>query len=167
MEDYRKIRIGTVQVGIVGLQGVLAELAGQAQTLAAEKVGPLIREKLAIGNYFAPGSEPLYEEAFLREYQKHCGLPVTDNSSAVLTIKVIGPGCPRCERLRDDVLQALSAADLPADFEYVSDPQEVAVYGLIALPALMINGRLKSAGRVPGRSDLQNWLTGKDGQGEL
>lgn len=163
MEDYRKIRIGKMQVGIVGLQGVLAELAGQAETLPAEKVGPLIREKLTKRNYFAPDSEPLYEEAFLREYQKHLGLPVTDNSSTELTVKVIGPGCPRCEQLRDDVLQILSAADLPADFEYVSDPREVADYGLLALPALIINGRLKTAGRVPGRRDLQSWLTAKDG----
>jgi small redox-active disulfide protein 2 len=125
----------------------------------------VIRERLAKRNYFAPGSEPLYEEAFLREYQKHLGLPVTDNSGAELTVKVIGPGCPRCERLRDDVLQILSEADLPADFEYVSDLQEVAEYGLFALPALIINGRVKTAGRVPSRSDLQNWLKAKDGQG--
>ncbi len=166
MEDYLKIRIGTVQVGIVGLQGVLAEMAGQSESLPAEKAGSLIREKLAKRNYFAPGSEPLYEEAFFREYQKHLGLSVTDNRTAELTIKVIGPGCPRCERLRDDVLQILSAAELPADFEYVSDPQEVAEYGLLALPALIINGRVKTAGRVPGSSDLQSWLTAKDGQGE-
>jgi hypothetical protein len=128
MEDYCRIRVGAMQAGVVGLKAALAELAGRKERVPEEEVGALLRQKLARQNYFAPGAEPQYEEAFRREYRKYLGLPVAAAPGG-LSLKLLGAGCPRCEKLRDEIIQLLSEEGRAADFEYVCEPLEVAPTG--------------------------------------
>ena len=65
-----------------------------------------------------------------------------------MEIKVLGMGCARCDQLVRDVFNSLAEMDVAADVEKVEDIQKIMSYKVLATPALVINGRVKAAGRV-------------------
>lgn len=158
MEDYVKIKIGNLQAGIIGLKAVLSDLAARAEAIPEERIGAVIRERLAGKNYFAPAAAEAYEQAFLREYRKYLGLPVAADGDETLSIKVLGPGCPRCRQLRETVMQILARHELAADFEYITDPLVIAEHGVVLTPALIVNDEIKTSGTVPSPAQLASWL---------
>ena len=160
MEDYVKIKIGSLQAGIIGLKTVLSELASRAEAIPEERIGAVIRERLAGKNYFAPAAAEAYEQAFLREYRTYLGLPVAADGNEPLSIKVLGPGCPRCRQLRDTVMQILAGHELAADFEYITEPLAIAEHGVVLTPAVIVNGEIKASGTVPSPARLISWLVG-------
>lgn len=52
----------------------------------------------------------------------------------------------------------LSKTGIQTSLNHVSDPSLMAQYGILSTPALIINGKVKSAGRVPGKSLIKKWL---------
>jgi small redox-active disulfide protein 2 len=158
MEDYVKIRIGNLQAGIIGLKAVLSELTEHPGDIPEEQIGAVIRERLVGTNYFAPAAAEAYERAFLREYRKHLGLPVPAEGNEVLSIKVLGPGCPRCRQLKDTVMQILGRHQVVADFEYITDPLVIAEHGVVLTPAVVINDEVKTSGTIPNTSQLESWI---------
>ncbi len=99
-----------------------------------------------------------YEEAFYREYRKLVGEPLPDDPSGPLLIKVLGPGCPECDRLERDLMAVMAELSLPADLEHVRDNKQIACYGVMGSPALVIGGKVMAVGRVPSKSQLKQWL---------
>jgi len=71
-----------------------------------------------------------------------------------MEIKVLGPGCANCNKLEDATRKAVEKAGLDATIEKVSDLQEIMGYGVMSTPALVVNGELRLAGRVPSVDDL-------------
>lgn len=71
-----------------------------------------------------------------------------------MEIKVLGPGCANCNKLEDATRKAVEKAGLDATIEKVSDLQEIMSYGVMSTPALVVNGELRLAGRVPSVDDL-------------
>jgi small redox-active disulfide protein 2 len=105
-----------------------------------------------------PKFEDAYRTAFLREYKRFVGEPFEEELSDTILIKVLGPGCPNCERLEHDLMALMTELDISADLEHVRDPAEISRYGMMAMPALVINGKVKAAGKVPGKGTLKTWL---------
>ena len=70
------------------------------------------------------------------------------------TIKVLGPGCAKCKQLEKNVREAVSK--LPGEFkvEKVEDYQEMAKYGMLATPGLVVDEKLISTGKVQSVSEL-------------
>ncbi len=81
-----------------------------------------------------------------------------------LSVKILGPGCPSCERLEQTVMAILAELDLPADIEHIKDLKEIHALGVFGTPALMINNELKAMGLVPSRDRLKTWLQEAAGQ---
>jgi small redox-active disulfide protein 2 len=73
-------------------------------------------------------------------------------------IKILGPGCPRCAEVNKRTLNALAALGIAADVEKVTDFKKIAEYKIYATPGLVINGRLKSTGRIPSQEEIKNWI---------
>lgn len=73
-------------------------------------------------------------------------------------IKVLGPGCPKCRALEEEVRKAMAELGLPARVEKVTDIREIVNYGVILTPALVVDGRVVSSGRVPSREEIKRWL---------
>ena len=71
-----------------------------------------------------------------------------------MEIKVLGPGCANCNKLEDATRKAVEKAGLDATIEKVSDLQEIMGYGVMSTPALVVDGELRLAGRVPSVDDL-------------
>ena len=89
----------------------------------------------------------------LREFKIYLGEDVPQETG-FLEIKVLGKGCPRCEKLMDEILAALAELDIKADVEHIKDPGEIAKYGPVASPALVINGKVVTMGRVLSKEEI-------------
>jgi len=75
-----------------------------------------------------------------------------------MEIKVMGPGCPNCQKLAELVQQAVAETGVAAEIKKVTDFQEMAQAGVLSTPALTINGEIKCVGRVPGKAEIEKWL---------
>jgi small redox-active disulfide protein 2 len=153
----QKIRVGKFTAGIVGLTKALSEAA--AANLPPDDVAARsILEHLRKSNYVAPGAEAEYLDALLREYRKHLGIPVPEPPAEGVEVKVLGPGCPNCEKLEELVRKLMAREKIAGSLEHVRDSKEISSYGIFATPGLMINGRIRCAGRMPSEGHLLEWL---------
>ncbi len=75
-----------------------------------------------------------------------------------MDIKVLGPGCAKCKKTEELVKQVLSEADVEASVEKVSDLMEIAGYGVFGTPAVIVNGEVKSVGKIPTKQEILNWI---------
>lgn len=75
-----------------------------------------------------------------------------------MKIKVLGPGCPKCRQTEKVVKEAVSEAGVAADVEKVADLMKIAGYGVFGTPAVVVNGEVKSVGKIPGKEDVISWL---------
>ena len=80
------------------------------------------------------------------------------NRGVAMEIKVLGPGCPRCHQTEKNVKEALAEAGLDAQVEKVKDIGEIAKHGVFGTPAVVIDGEVKSVGKVPEKEEIKKWL---------
>ena len=78
----------------------------------------------------------------------------------MLAIKVLGRGCPNCQKLEQVVREAVIELDVEATIQKVKDDAEIAKYPILATPGLVVNEELKSAGRIPKKEEIVKWLQG-------
>jgi small redox-active disulfide protein 2 len=69
-------------------------------------------------------------------------------------VEVLGTGCAKCEKLAANAKKAVADLGIDAQVEKVSDLDIIASYGVMMTPALVIDGQVKTAGRVPDASDI-------------
>jgi small redox-active disulfide protein 2 len=75
-----------------------------------------------------------------------------------MKIVVYGPGCARCHETERVVRHVVGQLGIDADVQKVSDYQAMAEAGVLATPALTIDGVLKVAGRIPKSEEVKGWL---------
>jgi len=75
-----------------------------------------------------------------------------------MNIKILGAGCPKCKMLEKNVRTALGNLNIEADVEKVNDINEIMKYEVMMTPALVINGTVKSTGRVYSPKELEKIL---------
>ncbi len=78
-----------------------------------------------------------------------------------MDIKILGTGCAKCEALEAATHEAADELGLTADFEKVTDPGEIASWGVMATPALVIDDEVVTSGRVPSKADIVAMLSNR------
>ena len=156
-EDVTQIRVEAHSVGIIGLSTVLKDMAEEYADRPDEEVGEELLKRLSRKNYIPSRVRESYKKAFLREFKKFLGKPYEEEPEG-LEIKVLGPGCPECDRLEQELMAVMAETNTTAGIEHVRDAKEIGKYGVFGTPALIINGEVKSVGRVPPRNKLIKWL---------
>ncbi len=78
-----------------------------------------------------------------------------------MDIKVLGPGCPRCKTTEQNVREAVAESGVAANVEKVTDTMKIASYGVFGTPAVVIDGEVKSVGKVPSKEDVKGWIEKK------
>jgi small redox-active disulfide protein 2 len=73
-------------------------------------------------------------------------------------IKVLGPGCARCEKTKAVVEEALKEAGVVAKVDKVTNLMEIAGYGVMGTPAVVVDGEIKSVGKIPSKNDIKKWI---------
>jgi hypothetical protein len=157
-DEVSKIKVGKFTVGIIGLKTALEEAARSGLAADQETAQHLLRG-LKGRNYVPGGSEPEYAEALLREYRACLGEPAESGEEQGLEVRILGPGCPNCDKLEQMVYKVMAAEGIAGSVEHVREIGEIAAYGPLPAPALVINGRAKCGGRLPRESQLRLWLT--------
>lgn len=69
-------------------------------------------------------------------------------SESALAVKILGTGCPRCNELESAVVAALKELGMETAVEHVRDYAQIAAYGVMSMPGLVVDGRVVSAGKV-------------------
>ncbi|MGD8512684.1 MAG: thioredoxin family protein [Deltaproteobacteria bacterium] len=77
-----------------------------------------------------------------------------------MDIKVLGPGCPRCEQTRKNVDDAVAESGVDANIEKVTDIMEIAKFGILATPGVVVDGEVRCAGKVPKKDEILKWIKG-------
>jgi small redox-active disulfide protein 2 len=75
-----------------------------------------------------------------------------------MEIKILGPGCARCKQAEEMVRNTVAEADIAADIEKVTDIKKIAQYGVFGTPAVVVNGKVKSVGKIPKKEEILAWL---------
>ena len=75
-----------------------------------------------------------------------------------MEIKVLGPGCPKCHQAEKIVQEVVAEENVEANVEKVTDVMEIAGYGVFGTPAVVIDGEVKSVGKIPTKEDVKAWL---------
>ena len=73
-------------------------------------------------------------------------------------ILVLGPGCPKCEKLKNDVEAAAKALGIEYELTKIADINEMMQYGVMSTPALVVDGEVKVVGKVPSVEELKKML---------
>ena len=71
------------------------------------------------------------------------------------TLKILGSGCANCQRLTQLTEQALNELGIQAQIEKVTDYAEIAAYGVMSTPALVVDEQVVTAGRIPALASLR------------
>lgn len=74
-------------------------------------------------------------------------------------ITVLGPGCQKCKQLYEQTQKAVQGLGLPATLTKVEKLNEIMAFKVFMTPALVIDGEVKVAGRLPNEAELMTWLT--------
>ena len=75
-----------------------------------------------------------------------------------MNIKVLGGGCKSCEALLKAAREAVEKKGVDADIEYITDMEKIMNYGVMSMPALMIEGKVVSAGKVLKAKEVEKFL---------
>lgn len=75
-----------------------------------------------------------------------------------MKIDILGPGCANCVTLARHVDEAVGALGLQAEITKVTDPMEIASYGIMRTPGLVLDGDVKVSGRVPSATEVRELI---------
>lgn len=72
-----------------------------------------------------------------------------------MNIKILGTGCPNCQKLEANTKQALEALKIEAVVEKITEIQDIMSYGIMSTPALVVDDAVLVAGMVPGAEQIK------------
>ena len=75
-----------------------------------------------------------------------------------MEIKVLGPGCARCQTTENNVKEAVAESGLDVQVDKVTDLMEIAKYGVFGTPAVVVDGEVKSVGKIPDKEEIKTWI---------
>lgn len=75
-----------------------------------------------------------------------------------MDIKVLGPGCSKCQQTEKIVREAVAESGVSATVEKVTDTLKIAEYGVFGTPSVVIDGEVKSVGKIPTKEDVKKWI---------
>lgn len=76
----------------------------------------------------------------------------------MVSVKILGTGCKKCQTLESKVRDLITRNGIDAVVEKVTDIQEMVNYGIMMTPGLIINEKVKSYGIIPKDDQIINWL---------
>ncbi|MBI9101012.1 MAG: TM0996/MTH895 family glutaredoxin-like protein [Spirochaetales bacterium] len=75
-----------------------------------------------------------------------------------MKIEVLGMGCPKCKQLEANAREAAENAGIDAEFEKIADMDKILDYGVLSTPALVVDGKVVSSGKLLSPEDIKAFL---------
>ena len=76
-----------------------------------------------------------------------------------MNIKILGPGCARCQQLKKTTKEVVKELSIDATIEEVKDIKKIMQYPILTTPGLVIDEKLVSSGRVPSKAEVTTFIT--------
>jgi len=73
-------------------------------------------------------------------------------------VEILSAGCPKCKFVEKRVRETIEELGIDAKVEEVTDMSKIIKRGVMATPAVVVDGSVKSEGRVPTREEIEKWL---------
>lgn len=73
-------------------------------------------------------------------------------------IEILGTGCAKCNKLEENAKKAVQLAGADATVTKISDLAQIANYGVMITPALVLDGQVKVVGKIPTPEAIADWL---------
>ena len=96
---------------------------------------------------------------------KACGCQTPSIKAATMNsneeeagIKILGSGCAKCNALEEAVREALTELKIDAEIQHVTDFTQIAAYGVMTTPALAVEGKVVSCGKVLKKEEVEKLL---------
>ena len=77
----------------------------------------------------------------------------------MLTIKILGSGCPNCQKVEQIAKKVVATLSVDATIQKVTDLNAIMAYAILATPGLVVNEKVVCAGRIPGEAEVTTWVT--------
>lgn len=74
-------------------------------------------------------------------------------------IKILGTGCPKCQKLAEVVESVAREMNIDYKLEKVTDINKIMDFGIMITPALVVEGEIKIAGKIPKTDDIKKMLS--------
>jgi small redox-active disulfide protein 2 len=75
-----------------------------------------------------------------------------------MKIEILGMGCANCNRLYENALEAVKLSGKEVEVAKVEDIKKIMGYGVLSTPALVVDGVVKIAGKVPKAEQIMQWI---------
>ncbi|AAM31945.1 thioredoxin family protein [Methanosarcina mazei] len=75
-----------------------------------------------------------------------------------MKIEILGTGCPKCKKTKETIEKVLKQTGVEAEVIKVEDIEKIMSYGVMVTPAVVIDGEVKLAGKVPDEKDVRKWM---------
>lgn len=75
-----------------------------------------------------------------------------------MEIKILGKGCPKCHRLEELAREAMDELGVEAAIGHVKEVEDILSYDVVSTPGLVVDGVVKSTGRVPRKEEIAAWI---------
>ena len=85
-------------------------------------------------------------------------VPTLQGNPMMKKIQILGPGCPKCNKLAENAQAAAGQLESEFEIEKATDINEIMKFGVIITPALVIDGQVKAVGKVPSPDEIRRML---------
>jgi small redox-active disulfide protein 2 len=75
-----------------------------------------------------------------------------------MDIKILGPGCPKCHETERLVREVVAELSVDASVDKITDLMKIAGYGVFGTPAVVVDGEVKSVGKIPKKEEIKIWI---------
>ena len=78
-----------------------------------------------------------------------------------MIVKVLGSGCNKCKTLETQIQKLKENYNLDIEIEKITQINDIISYGVMMTPGLIINGEIKSVGKIPKDDQILKWIKGE------
>lgn len=75
-----------------------------------------------------------------------------------MQIRILGKGCPKCKALEERVRKVAADNSIEIDLIKVTEIEEIMSYGVMMTPGLVVDGEVKSSGKLPDEKQILEWI---------
>lgn len=148
------IKIDGKPIGLFGFELAVSKVKAlsEKKNLTPKEAAKELFETLKKKNYIPDAKKNAYLKAFEDYFQG------SKDTNAVKIIRILGPGCVGCNKLESVVMEVLSENNIAADIFHVTDKDEILRFGVTKTPALIIDEKVVSAGKIPSKAQIQKFI---------
>lgn len=79
-----------------------------------------------------------------------------------MKIEILGTGCPKCKKTKELTKEVINELGVSAEIIEVKDINKIIDYGVMITPALVVDGDVKVAGKIPSKQEITDWIKEKN-----